>query len=122
MQQISHARYSRDSEESEISLWMEDGSHDFAVFIHPRHKIYAYPDSQLIGIVFKRKCLKVLEDHGLNSLIHQCKYNTPSQSPTATPQLITDSQSNSDSIFFWDSMEENLKILTNIIAVKQMRN
>ncbi|MBF1698613.1 MAG: hypothetical protein HXO86_07230 [Streptococcus cristatus] len=100
MQQISHARYSRDSQESEISLWMEEGFHDFAAFNHPRHKIYAYPDSQLIGIVFKRKRLKVLEDHGLNSLIYQYKYSSPSQSPTATPQSTTDSQSNSDSVFF----------------------
>ena len=46
--------------ESEISLWMEDGFHDFAAFNHPRHKIYAYPDSQLIGIVFKRNRLKLL--------------------------------------------------------------
>lgn len=60
MQQISHARYSRDSEESEISLWMEDGFHDFAAFNHPRHKIYAYPDSQLIGIVFKRKTPQII--------------------------------------------------------------
>ena len=97
MQQISHARYSRDSEESEIGLWMEDSFHDFD---HPRHKIYAYPDSQLIGIVFKRKRLKVLEDQGLNSLIYQYKYSSPSQSPTATPQSTTDSQSNSDSVFF----------------------
>ena len=100
MQQISHARYSRDSEESEISLWMEDGFHDFAAFNHPRHKIYAYPDSQLIGIVFKRKRLKLLEDHGLNSLIYQYKYNSPSQIPTVTPQSTTDSQNNSDSVFF----------------------
>ena len=100
MQQISHTRYSRDSEESEISLWMEDGFHDFAAFNHPRHKIYAYPDSQLIGIVFKRKHLKLLEDHGLNSLIQKYKYSTPSQSPTVTPQSSTDSQTNSDSVFF----------------------
>jgi len=79
---------------------MEDSFHDFAAFNHPCHKIYAYPDSQLIGIVFKRKRLKVLEDQGLNSLIYQYKYSSPSQSPTATPQSTTDSQSNSDSVFF----------------------
>ena len=100
MQQISHARYSRDSEESEISLWMEDGFHDFAAFNHPRHKIYAYPDSQLIGIVFKRKRLKVLEDQGLNSLIYQYKYCTPSQGLDASSRPITDSKTKSDSVFF----------------------
>ena len=100
MQQISHARYSRDSEESEISLWMEDGFHDFAAFNHPRHKIYAYPDSQLIGIVFKRKRLKALEDHGLNSLIYQYKYNAPSQGLDASSRPMTDSKTKSDSVFF----------------------
>ncbi len=30
----------------------------FAAFNHPHHKIYAYPDSQLIGIVCKKR-LKV---------------------------------------------------------------
>ena len=100
MQQISHARYSRDSEESEISLWMEDGFHDFAAFNHPRHKIYAYPDSQLIGIVFKRKRLKVLEDQGLNNLIYQYNYSTPSQGLDASSRPMTDSKTKSDSVFF----------------------
>lgn len=79
---------------------MEDSFHDFAAFNHPHHKIYAYPDSQLIGIVFKRKRLKALEDYSLNSLIYQYKYSTPSQIPTATPQSTTDSQSDNDSVFF----------------------
>ncbi|MDO4668095.1 MAG: hypothetical protein Q4A90_09705 [Streptococcus sp.] len=91
--QISNSRYSQDSSLSEISLWVDESFTDFARFNHPRHKIYAYEDSRLICVIFKKGRLQELENQGLNYLLFhgfENKMETTTQSQNEP----------TDSIFF----------------------
>lgn len=97
LEQIYRSRYDQDVQASEISLWMGPDFDRYADFHHPRHRIYAYPDSGLISLVFKRRRMKELEHFGLDQLIGQYQQSRPEREQT-TPR---DSRSrNQDGIFF----------------------
>ena len=100
LQSIVRARYNQDTDESEISLWLDKDFHQYENFHHPRHHIYAYPDSRLISLVFKRKRLKELENLGLDKLIYQYQQGGPTTDQPAASVDETKPNTDGDSVFF----------------------